>query len=141
MRQIKVSTQPPEDWILKGVKEQFGVEWGSDIIFTSHGKIRFHSGRIPEDLYNHELTHILQQGDNKEYQDEWWRKYLEDEKFRLSQEIEAYAVQLAWVKRNDRRRILDVLNFSAKVLSSDVYGNLISQEDARKKILDASKNF
>ena len=56
-----------------------------DTIYNPYG------GVIPPHLVVHEHTHTIQQGDNP---DGWWKKYLTDDKFRCSQEVEAYQNQI-----------------------------------------------
>ena len=62
-----------------------------DTIFNPAGK------EIPIDVYRHEQVHEQQQ---KEFisPELWWLKYLGDNDFRLSQELEAYSVQYRFIK-------------------------------------------
>lgn len=62
-----------------------------DTVYTPEGH------DIPLDIQLHEKVHIEQQA--KELNpDLWWSKYLKDRDFRQEMEVEAYAVQYAYVK-------------------------------------------
>jgi len=115
-------------------------------------------GEIPPDLIVHEEKHIKQQydlapiikhgeaGPSTETPDRdleqgaeiWWKRYVEDEYFRLEQELQAYAAQFRYVckfqkDRNARSKIL--LNYAA-VLSGPMYGNMVSHMGAYEMIKD-----
>lgn len=87
---------------------------------------------VRSDLEHHESIHQKQQGDNP---DLWWSKYLQDEQFRLEQEKEAYGEQLLFSKKLDgvNRNMYDWLKEKiAESLSSELYGNLISYQEAER---------
>lgn len=129
----KVSNKKPPQWILDKVSK-WGVEWGGNIIFTYAPNIHTSDGKISDDLYVHESTHLKQQGDNPK---SWWEKYLTDKNFRFSQELEAYQKQWEYAKlKYSRTKQLRVLQHSARVLSSKIYGNIIKYEEAIKLIQD-----
>lgn len=93
---------------------------------------------LPPDLIQHELVHVMQQGKDPAG---WWKKYLEDATFRLSEELTAYGAQYRFVdglriKRESKDNFLDMI---AGHLSSEVYGNLLSQGAARSKIRNMAK--
>lgn len=52
---------------------------------------------IPDFLMAHEEVHAEQQGAHPEI---WWKKYLENSLFRYEQELEAYAAEYAFIKKN-----------------------------------------
>ncbi len=93
---------------------------------------------IPDDLIVHESIHSRQQIHNV---DEWWNKYLLNKEFRLNQELEAYVAQYRFIcmkvkDRNQRNKILlDICN----ILSSEIYGNIITSSIARKLIINKLK--
>ncbi len=78
----------------------------------------------------HETTHSIQQDAIGPVT--WWKKYLKDKDFRLSQEIPAYQNQYVkfcelnsdW---NKRHRYLYAL---AANMSSDLYGNMVKHSEA-----------
>jgi hypothetical protein len=97
-----------------------------------------HKSPISPDLMLHEMVHIKQQGDNPK---EWWDKYLTDKKFRLEQEVEAYGIQFASLKSVVRDDISkQFLTRFAVVLSSPMYGSMLSLQEAESKIRNYAKN-
>ncbi len=103
------------------------------IIFT-YGDTLYNpdKGNIDEALIKHEETHTRQQGDNP---DEWWEKYFVDIDFRASQEIEAYRNQYQYAVENYSRPMRRaLLKQISKDLSSAMYGNIISKEEAISSI-------
>lgn len=105
-------------------------------IFTFYPNI-YSSVPLSEDLMAHENTHLAQQ---KSFLGalKWWRRYIDDPKFRTEQEIEACKAQLRAAKSmvKDRNKISGFIDILAKNLSSEVYGNCVSFEEARKRIND-----
>lgn len=92
--------------------------------------------QIPRDLMIHEETHAKQQEYNETVAKIWWMKYIEDPEFRLSQELEAYRAQYKYIcsiikDRNARDRNLRTI---AKILASPMYGSIISESEALKKL-------
>ena len=82
---------------------------------------------LPEHLIVHEKIHLDQQGKNP---NEWVFNYLNNDKFRLKQEIEAYRAEILSIK--DRNERLRHRIYCAKILSSDLYGNIIDYSEAIK---------
>lgn len=88
----------------------------------------FYKGTLPYHLLVHEETHRVQQGTNPEG---WWKLYLANPEFRLSQEVAAYRSQYRHFSigrdRNDAARFLYVL---AHDLASAMYGNIVHLDKA-----------
>jgi len=101
------------------------------VVFTYGENLYSPSGGfISNDLMTHEETHSKQQGNNPQA---WWRKYFDDIKFRISQEVEAYQNQYkAFVGNRDSRR--KFLRKIANDLSSRIYGNVIRFDEAKTLI-------
>lgn len=101
--------------------------YGSDLYIPSNG-------RIDEPLFKHEQVHERQQ--NKMGVKQWWKRYISDLNFRLSQEIEAHQVQYREAKKliKDRNRLSLYGLRLASSLASEQYGNIISQQDAYNAI-------
>ena len=95
---------------------------------------------VTPDLIEHEQVHSRQQGASP---DQWWYNYLTDPSFRLEQEIEAYGTQLAFAKRcGVRGAMFDWLKGKlASSLSSKLYGNLISYQEAESRIRHYAKRI
>lgn len=94
---------------------------------------------LPPDLMVHEEIHAKQQTNPVE----WWNKYLSDQDFRFSQELEAYAAQWNYVnnlevKRAGKEKFLDMI---ARDLSGEMYGNLFSHGEAQSKIRSSAKHL
>jgi hypothetical protein len=91
---------------------------------------------LPADLIAHEQVHFAQQK-RAGGPDAWWRRYLDDPQFRLSQEVEAYRAQYQLLKampRADRRRRLAHI---CGLLASGMYGRLVTKEQARALVTGA----
>lgn len=81
----------------------------------------------------HETLHRSQQKENPE---DWWNKYLSDGNFRLSQEIPAYQVQYSLLSKTlkNRDQIALWLHHLATDLSGEMYGNLLTYQQAKEEI-------
>ena len=128
--QIKKELPPNHEAIKKVLKPTKNTIYCyGDIIFNPSGL------PISDDLMAHEEVHSKQQ--EPMGVENWWKLYLEDSKFRLDQEIEAYKAQVKYAKDNYqrwlRKKIMEVIVIH---LSSDLYGNLITKEEAKKLIYE-----
>ena len=89
--------------------------WGEDIIYNPHEE------EIPPDVMFHEQIHAKQQIQFMS-PELWWSKYIWDREFRLSQEVEAYAKQLEFVKKTlNAKAVKEALDDFADNLSSPLY--------------------
>lgn len=117
------------------MKEQFKVDWESNVVFTYGDVISTSRGVMTEDLLYHEGHHVTQQ---KEYggADEWWKEYLENPQFRFEQELECYRKQYQWVVKNieNRQVVFSALTHYARSLSGEMYGSIVSFNEAMKLI-------
>ena len=100
------------------IEDEQMMVWGKTI-YTKH--------KLPEHLLEHEKVHIKQQR-NKFIGLIWWIRYTFSVKFRLSQEIEAFKKQYEILSTKES------LYNIAKILSSGMYGNIISFKEALNKI-------
>lgn len=125
-----IKEYPPN---IEEIKKVFDIE-GKPVVFT-YGEVLYNptGGEIPQHLLVHEETHTKQQGDDPAG---WWRKYISDQKFRLDQELEAYKKQYKFycMQTANRNKRFELLQRIARDLSSKVYGNIISFNDAFKLI-------
>lgn len=126
---MKISNEKPP--IYDELHEKFGVDWDDHIIitvgetiYTKHPKI------LRADLIVHEKTHEVQQ--RKDGPATWWKKWIEDPKFRFEQEKDAYMVQSVWLKQfiPDRNKRAKYVRSMAKNFSSPMYGSMISMQTA-----------
>jgi len=81
---------------------------------------------LPNDLLIHEMTHLEQQ--KRDGLEHWVENYLKDPEYRFLQEKDAYLKQLASIK--DRNWRTKIRIESAKNLSSSLYGNMCTYEEA-----------
>lgn len=127
------------------------------VVFCYGDAIYNPSGRpLSPDIEHHEEIHSKQQGANP---DAWYARYLQDPRFRLSQELEAYGAQYLFAKEHiqkaaeeaaKERKALTIgknrllryaLETMAFALSSQDYGNLISYGEAERRIKACAKTF
>lgn len=109
--------------LLERFKEVFPVT--PHTIFAYNHEI-YCDYELPEHLIIHEQTHHKQQ--DRDGLDYWIDNYLKDPKYRAEQEIEAYKAQLESIK--DRNHRTKVRIESARNLSSELYGNLLTFQEA-----------
>jgi len=83
---------------------------------------------LTPDLLVHELQHLIQQ--KKVGLKEWVYDFLHLPDRRLLYEVEAYKCQLLFIKDREKRNKMRIE--SAKNLSSDLYGNIATYEEAFK---------
>lgn len=94
---------------------------------------------ITPDLDIHEQVHSQQQGNDVEG---WWNRYIQDEKFRLEQEVAAYGHQYKFLKeRIPKRFYIYGLETMAMALSGEMYGNLVTYGQAESRIRNYAKNL
>src|SRR6266850_4710684 len=115
--QINFSNECPE--IFAKIKKVFNVKWEKVII--TYGNTIYSEKIFPSDVLAHEEVHVKQQ--ETMGKDVWWDKYLNDKKFRLDQEVEAYRVQVKWLKENSPRNYKQIrLKQITQDLSGGIYG-------------------
>jgi hypothetical protein len=131
MTNIVKELPPIYDKILAAFPE---VRNHPSVIFTYGDTIYNPGGHyINEELLLHEEAHIEQQAAMGK--DAWWDKYLADPQFRTEQELEAYRAQFkATYKNHARPTWRRELSRLAKDLSSPIYGNILSYDEAKQLI-------
>lgn len=119
--------------IFDRIEATFGIKW-DDGYCVVWGDVVHSKYDIAPDLMAHEETHSIQQ---KTFGPAvWWETYLTDPSFRLSQELEAYKVQIKYLHDHaeettrDQRRF--AFDFFAKQLSGETYGHLITYKKAKE---------
>lgn len=131
---MQISSQFPPNY--EEIAREFPNCEDAEAVFSYGGVIYNPFGRhITTDLIEHEAVHFIQQGKDPK---KWWKKYINDRQFRLDQEIQAYATQYAFVRKNvkDRELVFWCLNQCVKAISSPLYGDLIDPSVARKEIVE-----
>jgi hypothetical protein len=125
--EIKYSKEKPP--VYEQCAKQFNVNWDMGIIIT-YGDVIHCKVPIQEDMLVHEATHVKQQlamGKEK-----WWKKYFKDEKFRLSQEVEAYRNQLDFITQTYSRKYRKFLKKHIVNCMVNLYGGMCTEEEAIK---------
>ena len=100
-----------------------------------------HRAAFGEELMQHEATHILRQHGDPEG---WWRKYLDDDQFRLLEEIPAHAIEYFTLARGkDRPTRRRLFNHVATRLRHPMYGYVpsLSIESAKSLLKTAMKEM
>ena len=116
---------------LKQYQAKFEVN--DETVFAYKGDI-FSNHPIPPDIYVHEVCHLERQ--NKIGADEWEKKYLSDDKFRLDEELMAYRVQLRIVNKytKDKNKQNEARVNCARALCGKLYGEIIDYAEAFKRL-------
>lgn len=91
-------------------------------------------GKLGPELLAHEAVHFEQQDEIGVVQ--WWKKFLEDEAFRLDQEIPAHRAEyFEYCKgHRDRNERANMLRQLGRRLSAPMYGSIITVNEAMKAI-------
>lgn len=83
-----------------------------------------------DDLIVHEEVHSKQQLSSGNV-DQWLQQYMHDSTFRFTAELEAYKVQLEFLKAKfGKLKYKQALKFYARSLSGPIYGKICSYEYA-----------
>lgn len=130
---MKIVNTPPPKHIYDKARELWGVDFNKGVIFT-YGDTIHTKNDLSDELLVHEKTHIKQQLSYPGGPDKWWEKYFKDEQFRLEEELQAYRKQVAWIKARvkGRQQRFEAIKPIARLLSSSMYGNIISFQEALK---------
>ena len=126
---MKIKYEYPPN--IEEIRANFQLHKG--IIFTYGDTLYIPDrGKIDEALIKHEETHTRQQGDTP---DEWWQRYFIDKEFRIEQETEAYRNQYKYALENyNRQKRKYLLKVISEDLSSAMYGNVMTKEEAKETI-------
>jgi len=118
-----------------------GMKPSPNAIYAYGNDIYNPSGQtISPDLIAHEETHCRQQGTEP---DAWWSRYIDDQYFRIKQEVEAYAVQFKFLCKTikDRNRQDKILREISTILASPTYGSVIGSQSAYTMIKNKAKSI
>jgi hypothetical protein len=124
---MKISYSYPPN--IKEIKTAFG-QIGENVIFT-YGDTIYNPNKkyLDVPLLCHEAVHSEQQGVNP---GRWWRLYLKNPYFRLSQEVPAYQIQFREAKRfsKDIEALNKYATALAEALSGPMYGGIMTFGEA-----------
>lgn len=128
-----VNEKPPV-WLLlkmafpKADLDRVVVAFGNKIY------VPFGSTDLSGDLIAHEETHLKQQKHSAAVAWVWWQKYIISKSFRRTQELEAYRVQYQYLRRWNKHEAHAGLLQMVRDFSSEMYGNIITADEALKLI-------
>lgn len=142
---MRILIERPPLW--EEINAKFNVE-GQSVIFAWGDTIYNPEGvKVSRELHAHEEIHGERQlaypaassspGEPEDHVVEWWKRYIEDPKFRLEEELPAHRAEYqAFCKRHgDQKSRAKMLTLIAAKLTSPLYGSLITLEDARYRII------
>ena len=121
----------------KIIKKAFNLGDHENVIFTYGDELYVPQGektKLDNPLMKHEETHSRQQlamGASW-----WWDRFLSEPQFRLEQELEAYREQYKAMSGLSPDKRAGYLTHIARDLSSEIYGNLMSFEQAVQVITE-----
>jgi hypothetical protein len=92
---MEIINQPPPNF--SEIKQYFDVEKYKPVFCYGNKIYNPYKHDIPVDIQIHEEVHSKQQAEYSS-PDIWWTKYILDQNFRKSQELEAYHTQYLWLK-------------------------------------------
>ena len=98
--------------------------------------------KIPPYLIAHERVHLGRQLVFDGGAPEWWRRYIDDPKFRLDEELPAHIAeyqQICSVAADAPAVMAKALDRIATRLASPLYGNLVGVAEAKERIAYAGK--
>lgn len=122
--------KPPHFGIMQKV---FGCDWERTAFAFSN--TIYSKTELPDHLIVHESVHLKQQGYNIIGAWIWLAFYLCSKRFRYLMEIQAYRKQWQFVKKNYRYNFqIDFLHKVSSDLSGNLYGNIISYDEAKRAI-------
>lgn len=128
-----LKTPPP---IYLKIRQKFHVKY-EDIVIAYYPNIHVREGFLPQHKIRHEMVHINRQKEIGVV--EWWDKYLKDDKFRLTEELEAFKEEIKFIQspfcrylESDKKLLVDIL---LKEISGKLYGNLLTYEEAKRILL------
>lgn len=112
--------------------QQFGIDWNNIII--TYGDTIYSREPISIIKNAHEMVHVKQQEEMG--RDRWWELYFDNPRFRLLQETEAYQAEAKFIKTltKDREKLYKALKGIRLDITSSIYGNMCTYEEAKQLI-------
>lgn len=142
---MKILTEKPP--MFDAIAARFPNADVAHAIFSWGDRIYNLSGHeLSRALLAHEMVHCARQGEFKPGDgyptqwsnvEAWWHTYLDNDEFRLSEELLAHAAEFRVASmrenRNHRRTMLVII---ARRLSGPLYGHMISLAEAKRRITE-----
>lgn len=119
--------------IYERCNKQFGASWDDGLVLV-YGDQIYSTGALHPCLKAHEDVHIKQQ--RVRGPEPWWNDYFADPEFRKSQEVEAYRVQVRWLRENLNRE--DRRPWEKHIMKSmiSMYGGIFTEEETKDLIYE-----
>lgn len=135
---MKISYDYPPNYEI--IKKAFNLGEHENVVFTYGDTLHVPQGektKIDKPLMAHEETHALQQ--SKMTPQWWWDEFMSNPQFRLEQELEAYREQYKAMQNLPAQKRANYLTHIATDLSSEIYGKLLTFEQAVAVITEGIK--
>lgn len=129
MDPLIVNYSPEKPPIYDRCVRQFGVDWDRGVIIT-YGDTIHCKYQLPPHRKIHEQVHVRQQ--TRMGKEKWWDQYFSDPAFRLTQEVEAYKAEIAWVNENFNRETRREHKKEVLHAMAHIYGNMCTKDDAEQ---------
>ena len=130
--EIQIKIERPPNWAELRNRFKFPE---ATTIFT-YGDCIYNPGGVPLEphVILHEMVHMEQQ--RKTSPEEWYKRYMEEPDFLISQEAEAYQKQFEYIKSiiKDRNRQARILHELASFFASSMYGKPLGYGEAIQMI-------
>lgn len=123
--------KPPHFWIMKLV---FKSDW--ERIAFAFGDTIYSKYPLPDHFIHHERIHLHQQKYSKVYAWWWLFRYITSKKYRYAMELEAFTRHWGFFKDRYPHDKFMFLNRIAENLSGELYGNMVTKQEA----IEAIKN-
>lgn len=127
MKQVPNFKPQSEFPLLETFRKHFPITYNT--IFAYDDTI-YTNNELPNHIIVHEVTHLKQQ--ERQGLERWVTGYISIPQYRLEQELEAYRAELASIANREIR--FKVMADSAKKLSSPLYGDLLTFNEALMKL-------
>lgn len=135
MRQQIIHDYPPN---FAEIRERFALAGRPGVLFSYGGRLFYPKPDglpIHPAVLAHEMVHGLRQGETLHSVMDWWRRYLEDKRFRLIEETAGHVAEYQWWMANGTRaQRRAALKQVSNRLASPLYGAMIRPSAARDLI-------
>jgi hypothetical protein len=132
---VSVVAGYPPNW--DAIRLRFGLTDASQLVFTYAPRVYVPSGQaLPPDIVIHEHVHLEQQAAPLGPEG-WWARFLDDDEWRVEQEVAAYKAQIAHLRRviRDRNELARCVTRIAGDLAGPMYGHTLTFQSAFSRLI------
>lgn len=118
------------------IADKFGSDiWDRGVVITYAPDIHCKSGQPSPQIIHHEEVHIRQQLAFPGGPAAWWREYIQNDRFRLQEELEAHKEEAAYIRKyvGNRKKQAEKLDYLAHSMSRN-YAGMISYAEAKEQL-------